>query len=72
MCPIFFIFGVGTPESGFRFWFVSDSRVGTLINIIGTRESGHRLLITGAVAAGVIAATPEGLSLFSTFLYHPL
>ena len=55
-----FFWGLGSRESGIRFF------------CFGSRESGVQLLISGAVAAGVIAASPEGLSLFGAFLYHAL
>lgn len=59
-CPIFYLWcrdsGVGSP----------------LLVCIRIRESGVRLLVTGAVAAGIIAATPESLSLLGAFLDHAL
>ena len=69
----FFLSGVGIRESvllGFR-----ESGVGNpffFVSGVARRESGHRLLISGAVAAGVIAAAPEGFSLFGAFFYHAL
>ena len=63
---------------------IRDSRFGTPI-YLGIRDSGRQLssgsgtrdlrvhrLIAGAVAARVVAAAPEGLSLLSAFLDYAL
>ena len=55
------------------YWLCRVSGVETLIVVgVGSRDSGRWLLISCAVAAGVIAAPPESLSLFGTFLDHTL
>ena len=55
------------------YWLCRVSGVGTPIIVgVGSRYSGRRLLISCAIAAGVIAAAPEGLSLFGAFLDHTL
>ena len=52
---------------------IRDTRFGTLI-IFGVGDSQSRVhrLIAGAVAARVVAAAPEGLSLLSAFLDYAL
>ena len=81
-----FIWGFGTRDSGRRLFGdsglairdadclgIRDSGFGTPI-IFGVGDSRLRVhrLIAGAVAARVVAAAPEGLSLFSAFLDYAL
>ena len=70
----------GTPivdlfrESGHRLVFVSGvaSRETDCLGILVSGVETLIMLISGAVAAGIIAAAPEGLSLLSAFLDHAL
>ena len=63
--------GFGIRDSGRRLF--GDSGFGTPI-IFGVGDSRSRVhrLIAGAVAARVVAAAPEGLSLLSAFLDYAL
>ena len=76
------VWGFGIRDSGRRFiWgfgirdadLFGDSGFGTPI-IFGVGDSRSRVhrLIAGAVAARVVAAAPEGLSLLSAFLDYAL
>ena len=66
--------GFGNRDSGRRFIYgILDSRFGIpIIFGVGIRESRVHRLIAGAVAARVVAAAPEGLSLLSAFLDYAL
>ena len=68
------IYGIRDSRFGTPIYLgIRDSRFGTPI-IFGVGDSQSRVhrLIAGAVAARVVAAAPEGLSLLSAFLDYAL
>ena len=71
------VWGFGIRESGRRLFGDSGRRLfwdsgRRLFSGSGTRDLRVHRLIAGAVAARVIAAAPEGLSLLSAFLDYAL
>ena len=70
----YLFFGLPAASSRIPIFFFGFRQPVTYPLFLGFRqlETGGQLLISGTVAAGVIATAPEGQSLLSTFLDHAL
>ena len=66
------VWGFGIRDSGRRFIWGFGIRDADLFMGFGIRDLRVHRLIAGAVAARVVAAAPEGLSLLSAFLDYAL